>query len=286
MPELAGVIASPPRRSGRRRRSDAIPATSALLKLTNRSQGWRLESLRWRVLIPGPSSATKFTSARSASSVPCGSATHRARQPRRVIGHTTIGRENRFWPNCVIGGEPQDKTYHEGDTPVEIGSHNQFREGVTVNRGADKEDGVHADRQLEPADVERARRPTTATSSITRSSSTASCSAATSTFTIARSSPGNSVVHHFSTIGTLAFVSGGCRVPHDVPPYMMWAGSDDPGVRTINLVGLQRSGMSPEGIARVKLAYRLLYREHKSLEAVRGGLRGRSGPNCRRTCRR
>jgi UDP-N-acetylglucosamine acyltransferase len=145
-----------------------------------------------------------------------------------LVGRTTIGSDNRFWPNCVIGGEPQDKSYHAGDTAVEIGSHNQFREGVTVNRGADKEDGC------------------------------------------TRIGDWNLLMsNYFSTIGTLAFVSGGCRVPNDVPPFMMWAGSDDPGVVTINLVGLQRSGMSAEGIARVKLAYRLLYREHKPLDVVR-----------------
>jgi UDP-N-acetylglucosamine acyltransferase len=90
---------------------------------------------------------------------------------------------------------------------------------------------------------------------------------------------GNSVVHHFSTIGTMAFISGGCRVPHDVPPYMMWAGSDDPGVVNINLVGLQRSGLSAEAIARVKLTYRMLYREHKSVDAVREHFTAECGLN-------
>ncbi len=40
----------------------------------------------------------------------------------------------------MIGGEPQDKSYVEGDTEVIIGDNNQFREGVTVHRGAEKED--------------------------------------------------------------------------------------------------------------------------------------------------
>ncbi|MCA9112331.1 MAG: acyl-ACP--UDP-N-acetylglucosamine O-acyltransferase, partial [Planctomycetaceae bacterium] len=33
-----------------------------------------------------------------------------------ITGRTTIGCNNRFWPGCVIGGEPQDKSYHDGDT--------------------------------------------------------------------------------------------------------------------------------------------------------------------------
>ena len=57
-----------------------------------------------------------------------------------LIGHTTIGERNRFSPNCVIGGEPQDYSYKESPTWVDIGDDNIFREGVTVNRGAEKED--------------------------------------------------------------------------------------------------------------------------------------------------
>ena len=51
-----------------------------------------------------------------------------------LTGHTTVGEDNRFWAGCVIGAEPQDKTYHDSNTRVEIGRDNQFREGVTVNR--------------------------------------------------------------------------------------------------------------------------------------------------------
>jgi UDP-N-acetylglucosamine acyltransferase len=185
-----------------------------------------------------------------------------------VVGRVTIGPDNRFWPNCVIGGEPQDKSYHAGDTSVEIGSNNQFREGVTVNRGADKEDGCTriGSGNLLMSNAHVAHNCHVCDHTILVNGVLLGGHVHVHDRAIVS---GNSVVHHFSTIGTLAFISGGCRVPHDVPPYMMWAGSDDPGVRTINLVGLQRSGMSPEGIARVRNAYRLLYREHKSLDVVR-----------------
>jgi UDP-N-acetylglucosamine acyltransferase len=80
---------------------------------------------------------------------------------------------------------------------------------------------------------------------------------------------GNSVVHHFSTLGTLSFVSGGCRVPHDIPPFMLSAGSDNPEIKTINVVGMRRRGISPETIRIVKRTHRLIYREHKRVEAAR-----------------
>ena len=80
---------------------------------------------------------------------------------------------------------------------------------------------------------------------------------------------GNSVVHHFSTLGRLSFVSGGCRVPHDIPPFMLAAGSDNPTVRTINVVGMRRAGISNSTIEVIKEAFRLLYRRNRPVEEVR-----------------
>ena len=59
-----------------------------------------------------------------------------------LTGRTKVGQGNRFSSHVVIGGDPQDLSWTEGDTSVEIGDNNSFREGVTVNRGAEKEDGV------------------------------------------------------------------------------------------------------------------------------------------------
>jgi UDP-N-acetylglucosamine acyltransferase len=59
-----------------------------------------------------------------------------------VSGHVTIGRENVVYPNVVIGGEPQDISYAGSDTQVVIGDGNTIREGVTINRGSEKEDGI------------------------------------------------------------------------------------------------------------------------------------------------
>ena len=79
---------------------------------------------------------------------------------------------------------------------------------------------------------------------------------------------GNTVVHHFSTIGRLSFVSGGCRVPHDIPPFMLAAGSDNPTLKTLNIVGMRRAGISEDSIDVVKTAFRLYYRKRKSLAEV------------------
>ncbi|MEZ6050584.1 MAG: acyl-ACP--UDP-N-acetylglucosamine O-acyltransferase [Planctomycetaceae bacterium] len=184
-----------------------------------------------------------------------------------ITGRTTIGCNNRFWPGCVIGGEPQDKSYHDGDTTVNIGDDNQFREGVTVNRGADKEDGCTRvdNRNLIMANAHVAHNCHVFSDTILVNGVLLGGHVHVHDKAIIS---GNTCVHHFSTIGTLAFVSGGCRVPHDIPPYMLAAGSDNPHIHTLNLVGLRRSGMSNSTIDHIKRAFRLLFREHKALDKV------------------
>jgi UDP-N-acetylglucosamine acyltransferase len=178
----------------------------------------------------------------------------------------------------VIGGEPQDKSFHgEGLTRVEIGRDNQFREGVTVNRGATKEDGVTriGNRNLLMSNAHVAHNCHVFDDTILVNGVLLGGHVHVQNQAIVS---GNTVVHHFSTIGTLAFVSGGCRVPHDIPPYMLAAGSDNPEIRTINVVGLRRSGVSSETISLIKQAYRLLFREHKTLAATREHFAALCGP--------
>lgn len=185
-----------------------------------------------------------------------------------LAGKTTIGKRNRFWPNVVIGGEPQDRSWKPADTGIEIGDDNQFREGVTVHRGAEKEDGVTriGHRNMFMANSHVAHNCHIFNDVILVNGVLLGGHVHVHDGAIVS---GNSVVHHFTTLGTLAFVGGGFRVTVDVPPYMLHAGSDDPKVVTINLVGMKRRGISNESIGAVKRAFRLIYREFKKIGQVR-----------------
>lgn len=185
-----------------------------------------------------------------------------------ILGHTTIGERNRFFSNCVIGGEPQDHSYRESPTWVEIGDDNIFREGVTVNRGAEKEDhgtriGNH---NMLMSNAHVAHNCNIGNNAMLVNGVLLGGHVHVHDRAIIS---GNTVVHHFCSIGTLAFVSGGCRCTVDVPPFMMAAGSDKFEVKTINVVGMKRAGLSDSSIAVVRQAYKQLYREHKNLTEVR-----------------
>ena len=185
-----------------------------------------------------------------------------------LTGRTTLGSHNKLYPGCVIGAEPQDVSYQESDTEVIIGDHNLFREGVTVNRGAEKEDGVTriGNRNMCMANSHIAHNCRIYDDVILVNGVLLGGHVHVHDRAIVS---GNTVVHHFSTIGRLAFVSGGCRVPHDIPPFMLAAGSDNPTLKTINIVGMRRAGISDRSIDAVRTAFRMLYRKRVALADVR-----------------
>lgn len=199
--------------------------------------------------------------------VTIGSGTH-LRSHVVITGRTTIGCNNSFWPNSVIGGDPQDVSWQDSDTEIVIGDNNCFREGVTVNRGAEKEDGITriGNHNLFMANSHIAHNCRIFNNVILVNGVLLGGHVHVHDGAIVS---GNSVVHHFSTLGRLSFISGGCRVPHDIPPFMLAAGSDNPELKTINIVGMRRAGISNSTIEVVKEAFRLLYRRNRPLNEVR-----------------
>ena len=129
-----------------------------------------------------------------------------------LTGNTTVGTDNQFWPHCVIGGDPQDVSWDDSDTEIQIGDNNIFREGVTVNRGAEKEDGITriGNHNMFMANSHVAHNCRIYNNVILVNGVLLGGHVHVHDGAIVS---GNSVVHHFSTVGRLSFISGGCRVP-------------------------------------------------------------------------
>ncbi len=184
-----------------------------------------------------------------------------------LTGRTTLGAHNKCYPGSIIGGEPQDVSYQESETQVIIGDNNIFREGVTVNRGAEKEDCITriGNRNMFMANSHVAHNCRIFDDVILVNGVLLGGHVHVQDRAIVS---GNTVVHHFSTIGRLSFVSGGCRVPHDIPPFTLAAGSDNPTLKTINNVGMRRAGISEHSIEVVRKAFRMIYRNRMTLAEV------------------
>jgi UDP-N-acetylglucosamine acyltransferase len=188
-----------------------------------------------------------------------------------IMGDVRIGERNRIYSHAVIGGEPQDVSYRGTRTRVEIGDRNTIREGVTINRATEKEEGVtslgsgnflmacsHVAHDCQIGDHCILANGTLLGGHV-RVHSRASFSGAVA-------------VHHWATIGGWAFVAGLSRVLHDVPPFMLCEGLPA-RPRCINVVALKRGGFSREAIGSVTEAHRLLYRAKVGLEPAREILR-------------
>jgi UDP-N-acetylglucosamine acyltransferase len=181
-----------------------------------------------------------------------------------LLGNVAIGQYNHLYPGVVIGGEPQDISYHGSDTKVCIGDHNIIRECVTINRASEKEDGVTRvgdDNFLMACchvahDCKVGNNIIIANNTLLAGHVHVHDHAAIS---------GAVAVHQFTTVGGFSFTAGCSAVRHDVPPYMLVEGYPA-RPRCINAVGLKRNNFPPQLIQALAEAHRLLYRAKVRLE--------------------
>lgn len=189
-----------------------------------------------------------------------------------IMGHVTIGKNNHIYPGVVIGGEPQDISYRGSDTQVIIGDSNCIREGVTINRATEKEDGITsiADHNFLMACSHVAHDCRLGSHIIMANGTLLGGHVHVEDHASISGAVG---VHHYASIGAYSFVAGMSRVLHDVPPFMLVDGHPT-RPRCINVVALKRNNFSPEAIESLSEAHRLLFRAKVGLEHGREILRG------------
>jgi len=183
-----------------------------------------------------------------------------------VIGKTTIGEGNVFFPNAVIGAVPQDLKYEGGDTELIIGDNNTFRENVTAHLGTELGGGktVIGNNDLFMAGVHIAHDCYIADHVIIANNAMIGGHVTLETHSVIGGGAG---LHHFVTVARFAMVGGLTRVVCDVPPFMVFEGN--PGaVRGVNVVGLSRNGFDADQIETVKYAYRKLFRSGNLIPAL------------------
>lgn len=183
-----------------------------------------------------------------------------------VTGHTICGKNNEFFPGGVIGAAPQDLKFKGGATRVEIGDDNVFRELVTVHAGTEVGGGVtrigSRNRFLVGAHIAH-------DSTVGNECILSNCvQLAGHVHLEDRVTMGGIIgVHHFTTIGTLAFIGGLTRIVADVPPYMIVEGNPS-RVRGFNETGMRRWGYDEEQIKGVREAYRVLFSQRPGQKKV------------------
>ncbi|AOB31084.1 UDP-N-acetylglucosamine acyltransferase [Bordetella sp. H567] len=190
-----------------------------------------------------------------------------------IDGATTIGRDNRFYRFCSIGGMPQDKKYDGEPTRLEIGDRNMVREYTTFNTGTVQDGGVTtvgSDNWI-MAYVHIAHDCHVGSNTILANGVQLGGHVRVGDWAILGGLTG---VHQFSTIGAHSMTGGNSSLMQDTPPYVLAAGNPCRPVG-VNVEGLKRRGFSPAVISALRDAYKAIYRRGLSLEEARAELRAR-----------
>jgi UDP-N-acetylglucosamine acyltransferase len=183
-----------------------------------------------------------------------------------IQGMTTLGEGNVIHPFAVIGGEPQDVSFRGSTTRVEVGDHNIFREGVTVHRGSEKEQGVTriGSNNLLMVNVHVAHDCVIEDRVIIANNTILGGHGHVESFVTISGGIG---IHPFVSIGSYSYVGALSRIYHDVPRFMIIDGNPSK-VRCINVVGLRRYGITPTAIGALHEAHRLIYRAKMTVSAA------------------
>ena len=191
-----------------------------------------------------------------------------------VEGPTVLGEENVVHAHAALGGPPQDLKYRGEPTRLVVGHRNVFREFMTAHRGTvtGHYETVIGDDNLFMAYSHVAHDCVVGSRTVFANSASLSGHVVVEDDVVLG---GFAVVRQFCRVGRFAYVGGMTPVNKDVLPFT-WTSSDrDTKAYKINAVGLSRKGYSPERVASLQKAYRILYRhrhDHSACLAALGDL--------------
>lgn len=175
-----------------------------------------------------------------------------------VLAETTkIGSDNQIFPFAVVGGDPQDVTFHGERTRLEIGDRNIIREYVTINRGTVKGGGVTrvGSDVLIMAYTHIGHDSVIGDHAMLINGATLAGHVTVEEWAVVGAL---CPVHQFVRIGAHSYVGGGTTITQDVLPYSMTSAERDTHAFMLNKVGLQRRGFSRERIAKLHHAFKVL----------------------------
>jgi UDP-N-acetylglucosamine acyltransferase len=174
-----------------------------------------------------------------------------------IDGHTTIGKNNEFFPGCVIGFQGQDKKFKGEKSLLIIGDNGIFREYVTIHKatGEDNKTVIGNDVFF------------MATAHVGHN-----CTIGDGVTLVNGAGIGGHVeieerafisaycpVHQFCKIGKFAMIGMGSPIEKDVPPFVLGVGNPFT-IYGYNKVGLSRAGVAPAGLDAIKKLFKLVFK--------------------------
>lgn len=174
-----------------------------------------------------------------------------------VQGPCRLGSGNHVFPFTTIGLPPQDISYKDEPTRIEIGDDNVIREFCSLHRGTVKGGGVTriGSNNLLMAYCHVAHDCQLGSYIIMANCSTLGGHVHVGDHaTLGAFSP----VHQYVRVGAHAYLGGGTITTQDVLPFAITSSTRENHAYGPNKIGLKRKGFAPERIATLEHAFRLL----------------------------
>lgn len=179
-----------------------------------------------------------------------------------IMGHTRIGKNNKIFPNAVIGTPPQDLKYKGEASVLEIGDGNVIRESCMFNPGTEGGGNITkiGNNNLFMAYVHIAHDCIVGSHNILANNATLGGHIHVANHV---NIGGMTPVHQFVKIGEGAMIAGASALSQDIPPYCMAEGN------RARIIGLNRFRMRKimerSEIDMVDALYKRLFSGNKSL---------------------
>lgn len=181
-----------------------------------------------------------------------------------IESSTEIGEDCTIYNFASIGLPPQDLKYKNEKTSVKIGNKNIIREYVTIHRASVSGDRITeiGDSNFLMAYVHIAHDCKIGNSVIMANAATLAGHVLVEDYAVIG---GLVAVHQYTRIGAYSMVGGFSGIGQDIPPYTMASGARAK-LYGLNAVGLKRHGFSDSAINNLKKAYKIIFREKRTLK--------------------
>ena len=181
-----------------------------------------------------------------------------------VEGSAEIGENCTIHPFTSLGFPPQDLKYKGENTKLVIGSNNIIREYVSIHRASVGGDGITVigDNNFFMAYVHIAHDCKIGSNVVLANAATLAGHVLIEDKAVVG---GLVAIHQFTRIGSYAMVGGFSGIGQDIPPYMIASGARAK-LYGPNTIGLKRHGFSDPAINAIKKAYKILFREKRTMK--------------------
>ena len=181
-----------------------------------------------------------------------------------VEGSTEIGEHCRIHPYTSIGFPPQDLKYKGEKTKLVIGNNNTIREYVSIHRASVGGDGITmiGNNNFLMAYVHIAHDCNIGNNVVMANAATLAGHVMIEDNTVIG---GMVAIHQYARIGRYAMVGGFSGIGQDIPPFMIASGARAK-LYGPNTIGLKRHGLSDTTINAIKKAYKILFREKRTMK--------------------